>query len=554
MKTASVYKELSQVNSKSMNDSKILSELIEMIIYKVDQERSIEWTPENLMNFLLFLFKQPHFIINFQDKAIEEILNTIAKDEKLFNLAQFSTVTHVVSQLFPDKHEPIWKKLLEKFAIQTRFDYFSIDELVKILNGVFIMPKSEISQSAEAIPSTSLVLLRDEIINKIRIISANECQAHLITKALTNFPGDFRDKILEALAEKIFHFIESNPEFIGENEPFGFILNTYQALLYFYPATLAVELFKSLNSRVFLHNFIRSQTRFSVLSENNKAMLLSVYLANAARFNVFEVVSLDYLVAILNEEMNKKYIKRRPDILADCLSNLAYLNYPSRFNVKIPHKQTQWLTWQTILARTEDVILGSAHSNIIEEPNEIQASPSVKNINFLWALCVFDSYSKSVIQQLACNIDPSESFSTSTYKKLFQIHYWLKTENFGEFSLESRLLIKMYAFKEKWDSTMHLENSASEMKDIVRNTIITDKYQFKENVHDFPYFFDFTHNQEKSAIIIDDDEQFLEGTELSIRSGFHKVMSRQLVNLGWSAKKISIRNWLNICNSDILPR
>ena len=447
---------------------------------------------------------------------------------------------------------------MDKLRAQDNFEYFDMKSLASIVKGVFLIPNASDLRIGENSLPESMEKLQEEIIRKSRLVSLEECQMHLIAKSLAKYPGEFRNRIFEAFAEKITNTIEKDPEFIEEPKPFTAILNIYSLILNFHPKDEARELFETLNSRVFFHHVIKSQSKFSGLDEATKANFLRMYFTISAKLDIFQVAYLDHLVPILNEEMNKKYFRNNPLLLSECVSSLAYLNYPSRFNAKIPHKPLQWNNWQTVLAKTEDFVMGSAiSSSYNQETNELETdtmSRSIRNINFLWSMCVIDLYSKSTIQELISEINTHENLPVEVYAKLFQIHYWLKTENHGEFSLGNKLIKSMEKFKEEWDVIEHPDEHTSEIKDMVRNTMQTYGYKFKENHHDFPYFFDFVHTQEKSGIIIDDDSEFLKGTQMQIRSGFHKVMNRQLVNLGWSTKKISIRNWLNVCNSDLLPR
>jgi hypothetical protein len=105
-------------------------------------------------------------------------------------------------------------------------------------------------------------------------------------------------------------------------------------------------------------------------------------------------------------------------------------------------------------------------------------------------LCVFNKYSKYAIEQLL-NYDfikPDDKLTENDYLKLFHVHYWLKLENFEELSLPPELVIKMLDFKADWDSKPHTLKPYSSLKTTVKNTLLAENYQFKENHFEFPFF------------------------------------------------------------------
>ena len=561
MKAASIFRGLwktAKHQSIDSKNSKFLSELFELVIYRVDKEKSIEWTPKNITNFFIFLLEQPKLINSFQEETIQGIIYNTDIFSDSFNIIELSTVVYIYSKLFPENHKNLRVKLIERLNKETNFKYLDLKSFSFVLKGIFSLPFNINRQNFKNTLPDSLQNMQIQLIDKIKLSNLSECEAYSIASSIEYAAEEFKNPILEALGDIIYKSINVELDQLEDYQLFETILNTCYALFYFNNSDSTKELFRIFINRIFLKNFIRSQKRFLALDEQFKIDFLRIYLQLAEKFNLYQVVFLDAVVQILNEEITNKYIRTNSNLLSECLTSLAYLNYPARFNIKTPHKPVQWIAWQTFLGKMEDFILASVYSNPEQTTEEEivtnSISTSLKNINFLWSLCAFDIYSKGILQILSSNIDPDENYSENSYRKLFQIHYWLKSENFGEFSFDNKLLEKMNLFKAQWDNDVHEEKEYSEMKNIVKNTMIADNYSFKENVHDFPYSFDFSHTSKKFGIIVDDDDQFLEETQLQIRSGYHKIMSRQLVNLGWAVKKISIRNWLNISNSDILPR
>ena len=80
---------------------------------------------------------------------------------------------------------------------------------------------------------------------------------------------------------------------------------------------------------------------------------------------------------------------------------------------------------------------------------------------------------------------------------------------------------------------------------MIRKQLTENGHVFFENFNYFPFFFDFVDKHKKHAILVEQDDFYLEGTNRLILTGFHKVQERQYSLAGWTVTKISIHTILN---------
>ena len=104
MKVASVYNKLTEVTKVRSKDMIFLEELLEMIIYKVQIEKNIEWTPQNIKNFAIFLSEQKKIITVFSSETLISILDTALIITDNFVLSELATFVYASTELFPSSH------------------------------------------------------------------------------------------------------------------------------------------------------------------------------------------------------------------------------------------------------------------------------------------------------------------------------------------------------------------------------------------------------------------------------------------------------------------
>jgi hypothetical protein len=553
MKIASIFKELKMNLYDSHKQIKFLNSLLEIIVHRIETEKSVEWNSVNIKHFFLFLIDHKHFIGYFNIKNIQNVLDIAYENSDTFLNEDFAIVANFCYEFLPDQHYKFWEKLMKNLSEHAKLEICSLKGLSIISKGIFY---NEIPQTTfkPILSSDFFSKFKQEILKKISNSDILDVEFHSISLSLSKFKSIETDEILETLLDKIYTSIEYKPELIQEPVNFIKVYDIFKAIEYLEPNGLAQELFRSLTARLFLNNFSEFKSEFNEVHDYVRMNFIRSYLYVAERLDLFQVVYLDVLVDILSNEIHGKYFRTYPAVLADCLKSLAYLNYPGRFGAKIPSKPEQWTNWEMLIERTEDLVLGLAYSLIkIKDPNNINyeyTDESVTNIHFLWSFCIFNRYSKDLIRSLVSNIDitAQNNLTEGICSKLFHIQYWLQLENNDKITLSDKVLEKMKEFKDKWDNSAHPVKEHSKLKNIVKEKLVSEGSTFKENFHEFPYYFDFVYSDKKLGIIVDDDQEFLHETSFHTKNGLYKIMNRQLAYLGWSVKRISIKNWLNTIN------
>ena len=429
-----------------------------------------------------------------------------------------------------------------------------MNSLINILGGIFSIKDSEKLQIITQ--DISFQNFFNELLKKIRSGNFGELSHSEIFQVLHNLPSEQRRLLVNELAEKLQLEILNLKEMSDYSQHDHFI-DILSSISHLPDGHYKKELFLELNHKVLLSIVSKEECILTNTNEYIRSMYFKHFLTISKSLNYFHVPLMDQIVMALNKDINLRSFKNNPGILSECISSLAYLNYPGRFTAKIPHKEMYWTSWQSIIDKTEDFLLGSIGTQVTKDIDDNRGkSLSQRNINFLWSLCVFNVHSIGILQTLLhpANISCDEDYGEDDMRKLFQIHYWLMLENNGDFELDQKLLEKMKKFKQDYDSKHSNEVIQSDFMKAVKNGLIDNGLSFTQNHSDFPYLIDFANVQKKSGILIDEENRFLEGTNMQIRSGFHKVMNRQLVSLGWAVQKISLLNWLSLPTSDLLPR
>ena len=429
-----------------------------------------------------------------------------------------------------------------------------MSSLINILGGLFSIKDSE--KLLTVVQDPNFQKFFDELLSKIKSGNFVELSHSEIFKVLHNLPSEQRRLLVNELAEKLQQEILNLKE-MSDYTQHDHFLDILSSIGHLPDGHYKKELFLELNHKVLLSVVSKEECIITNTNEYIRSMYFKHFLTTSKSLNYFHVPLMDQVVMAIHKDINSRSFKNNPGILSECISCLAYLNYPGRFTAKIPHKEAYWTSWQSIIDKTEDFLLGSIGTQVIKDMDDVQGkNQSQRNINFLWSLCVFDVHSIGVLQTLLhpANISSDEDYGEDDMRKLFQIHYWLQLENNGDFELDFKLVEKMKKFKRDYDSKHCSEIIQSDFMKAVKNGLVENGLSFTENHSDFPYLIDFANVQKKSGILIDDEQRFLDGTSMQIRSGFHKVMSRQLVSLGWAVQKISLLNWLSLPTSDLLPR
>lgn len=521
----------------------------------MDKEKSIQWTSENVANFFVFLREQPKQIENFSEETIFEVLNLGMLQSMSFSVYSLGDFTFSVSVLFPEQHLKLWKTFIEVFDLQSEFYYLTVKSLIQIFCGIFSQKDQKLISAV--CESPQFLKFFDELLNKLRSASLFDISKTSIFELINTPTIEIQTRLSDLLAEKLHSEILTLKD-PGDYHKYEQIIEILIALNYFDSKNYAKkDLFIELSNRIFLSNITVKE---SVLINHNdyiKSYYFKLFLSLSKDLNLFQIGLVDQVVLALHKELNSKFFKTNSDILSECICNLAFLNYPGRFTSKIPHKEIYWVAWQSLIDKTEDLFLTTLGSKSTEDLTVPHLrTVSQRNLNFLWTLCVFNINSPGLIQTLLLpeNLSPTENYNEEDMKKLFQIYYWVNYENKGQYELDSLLLENMNNFKKQFDCNNSVRTQSSEFRDAVKLTLKEKNFEFKENFSDFPYQLDFVHRHKKVGIFIDDESKYLDGTDMQIKNGYYKIMSRQLVSLGWAVQKISLRNWLSINTSDLLPR
>jgi hypothetical protein len=555
VKVASVYGYLSKQAKKSAKkETKIFNEILEILIFKVEKEKSIEWSTKNITNFFLFLKDQPEQQENFDESTLIEALNEGFSKIDEFFLNDLASFAYCTSILFPEYSENIWNVLEKKFLQQETFNFFTMGCLIQIFSGLF---SSKIPENMENLSKTpKFQEFFEELLGKIQKGSLHDLSNSEIFQVVKKLPGEISKELTEVLAEKLYKEI-TNTRDISDYYRYENILDIMSSIDSLQNDHLKKELFLELNNKVLLGIIMKDDSIVTSNNEYIRSVYLRYFLSISKSLNWFHISLMDQVVMSFYRDINSKFFRTNPGLFSECISSLAFLNYSGRFTAKIPHKETYWTSWQGIIDKTEDFLLSTIGAGQQKDVDQLyQKSSSQKNIDFLWSLCVFNVYPVGILQSLLhpSSIKAEENYEEEDFIKLFQVHYWLLFENNGYFELEPRLLQKMNNFKEKADNENKKMNNDSGFKNVVRESLIRNNVEFKENHWDFPYCFDFVAKENKAGILIDDESCFLGGTNMQIRNGFFKVMNRQLVSLGWAVQKVSLMNLMSVNVSELLPK
>lgn len=328
--------------------------------------------------------------------------------------------------------------------------------------------------------------------------------------------------------------------------------------------------FRLAANRFFLR-FVMAKGPYSMtLRADEKIPIMVNYIRVAAKHKIFQVVYLDQAVNSIVEMIDSSTYPWTVSSLSDALKGLAELNYAGRFIPSMISREHHWQAWQALLSRCEAILLDKFNispttagpDEAIDEEDNFDSTEAVEEetitgdrnaiIDVFWAFAVFDHYSKSFLTEMTSRLIPTGTYNEEQYAKLTQIMYWLKLEYMGEFKLDPLLEAEIMDFKTKWDQQIPPILPRSDLKSAIFDTISTQNFQFTENFRDFPYILDFV--SQKEAVLVEDDTSYLDGSENMIRSGQKRLEYRQLTHLKWVIKRISLKTWLKLGQSDLFSR
>ena len=559
MRAASIYSFLTYW-SRRRKEKTFLGELMQEFVKRIEVERTIEWTPANIANFVLFAYSNRNFYQKrFRKQTLQQVLEEgLAKIDE-FDLRNLSKVTCKIldNEYFYSRY---LSHFLDKFNSNLNFHNLSKEQTSTVAKALLIrangekVPESTLNPSAVQAFKAAIIKKFEQDHKKFEFFTE-------ISETFSMLDGPSKEEIFNILAEKISFFADVNYTSI-DKEMESQDAYIQMRLIKFFDKShpLAKELFHSVTYRTFMNQVLHKGLDFREMTIQRKNKFVAEYLSLSSKFEVFQIVFLDKSIRIINDTFEQyqggNWVLTT---LATAIRSLAELNYPGRFNTSIPHKETQWEAWQNFLQKSEKYFL----SNLFEKEEEREdveeeedPNTTMSVVDFLWGMCVFDIYSRPMLQScLSPLVLNAENITDeATFSRLFQIHYWLKYEYSDEFKLDPQLLQSMYNFKHNWDSQPAQEAQSCKLKNAVKRTLESQNLEFQENFRDFPYTIDFA-NQigGKNAILVDNESSFIEGSDGMIRPGFNKVMVRQMAALGWVTKRFSIKNWLKSGHLKLFP-
>ena len=523
-----------------------LNQLLEFILYKI-KGRSIEWDHQNIVNYFIFRYNFRENA-NFFDEAIcLEILEKAVKTIDTMHFSFLASLSHSTSPFYPSYHEIFRQNLIDRLKDQTRFDHHNLFTLGFIIRGLGDLRSS--NPIPESTLPASFELLKDEILRKFQSIGVTNWSMYVVADGIRNIVGPAKDEIQDCIIASIENTLESKTDLLDDTSNFLLCNNLIHTISCLDPGLVARDVLRKTASSIFLQYFINSD-KFSTTVTSSKKVFVRSYLRACEKFNVFQVCYLDLCVVALHQ-MCTSQGKFVFDALMPCISSLVHLNYHDRFGGEqgLDFAPAVKQSWLMILDFVENSILASSEIlNRVDEDEDFDTTgydKTIGTINYLWALCAMDLYSPIVVNSLmqSLNISRNKALTKETVVKLFQIYYWLKYEKSDQIYFNEQILEIMNELKKKWDSEDHVNTEYDEIKDIVRRKLEDQGVNFRENVSDFPFFFDFVRDGENSGIIVESDKESLVDTEY-VYSGLNKVYDRQYRVLGWRVNKLSIQQFV----------
>jgi len=171
------------------------------VIFKVDKEKSIQWTSENVTNFFVFLREQPMQIENFSQETISEVLSSGILHSNSFSVFSLGDFTYSVSVLFPEQHLELWGNFIEVFNQQPEFYFLTSKSLIQIFCGIFSQKDQKMISSV--CESPQFLKFFDELLNKLNYASLLDISKTSIFEFINTPTAEIRTRLCDLLAEKL---------------------------------------------------------------------------------------------------------------------------------------------------------------------------------------------------------------------------------------------------------------------------------------------------------------------------------------------------------------
>ncbi|OMJ80720.1 hypothetical protein SteCoe_18971 [Stentor coeruleus] len=547
LRIASITRAITRTLKFKSKEEAFFKQFIEYVLFKVQIEKNINWTPQAIANYLTFRYNFSGVPSMFNDTVTEELFEKGIQMIEEFDIFNISKATYISYVLCPKYFQVYKTRFLELFSKSSfeHFEMYSIAWIVKAL--LYNQDFNQISQ--ETLPP-NFSELKDVIIKKIKKINFYDWNVSNIALIFNFLKGPARMEIYNTVCEIITDGIENNPSVLESSDNILPFVHLTNIIGYIDPTPETKELTIKLANRLFMQYFIKSNKKFIHSSTYSmKKSFIRGFISALEHNKILNVVYLDLCVTTLGHVLGTTHAKLFRDHLMPNLTLLASLNYTWRFTSNYAVTEEVKSTWQNIITTTENYTTLTENYINLEDEMEIdffQTNNSIININYLWALCCMDIYQHLSIQTLlnTKNIDPTVKFQPNIYKKLYQVYLWLKHEYSGEIYFNYELLEKIEIFKENYDKT-YKHTSESDLHGLVKKSLQQSGVEFDEHVSDFPFVFDFVKKGEKKALVFERDEYYLTGCYEPVLTGDQKVIEKQYKYLGWEVKKIGLKDLLD---------
>ncbi|CAG9318908.1 unnamed protein product [Blepharisma stoltei] len=563
LKALSVSSYVDRYVKRKLKDRSFLSDFYIKLHKRIEIDKDIEWTPENIINYLKFANKNRVYRWMFQKSSTDYIIKIGLEKLNEFSLQELCTFGNQCRKFDIAAHNMVQNTATEKFNQQNSFDHWTTYDFICLIRTVLLkrdsnfnkIPVDQSNFNREALDALIKAFMKKMKFpyNRDRLIAAGN-------EGFSNLIGPIKANMLNLLADKIAIEVDIENQNVSSFE-FSQPDRLIQVLRNFdYKHSRGKDLFYQITTKIFVSHIFNKSNIVQSIKSHSIFHFINTYLEVAAKFEIFQLVFLDLIVSEMQKGLNNPRAEIEMENLCRFMHYLAILNYPDRFNSTMPHTEHQLEIWQNVLEKSEELLLKSLSE--IKENEELEKEEEESDneddsysgliLEYLWAYCVFDRYSKPLIEKCisASVLNPEELQGEKNHIMMQQISIWLKHEHGNEYCFSRGITDKMADFKYNYDKQEH-KSENSPLKEAIKTTLQLKKIDFIENHSEFPYVFDFAVKKTKKGLMIGDESSFLEGSDGIIKSGFNKVMDRQLNQIGWDAKKVDLKTWLKIGKTDI---
>ena len=261
LKALTIFNNIKLTAIRRGKDVSFIDELRSRMAYKIETEKSVDWTPRMLQFFSKFVSDQkPWYLQVMSDQTYGNVLDPYKEKFLDFSINELSCFLHAAVLMPIESFDELEAAFTEKFNTFETLKYTNDDELASIMSAAFIRIDPQTNQRLEVSATKYSLTQFEKLLDRMREVISRRPDNLNYTKFLQplEYVRDYDfDEFYTFVAEHISELIDMNDESLVLQNKIVSAFNLMSTIKYF-PThhRLAKELFMMVSQKLFISHFV----------------------------------------------------------------------------------------------------------------------------------------------------------------------------------------------------------------------------------------------------------------------------------------------------------